>query len=126
MYASTLPHPTAAKTNERYGQACAKDAVVPGQAKAVFAPWVPDDYDLYVLGMQEGIGDNFIHGLEEYLKEFDVEMLPGQGKGGPRIEGRLKQLCIIIHPLPIIINVYRFRGCASRKRPPISSDSIWF
>ena len=62
--------------------------MVPGQAKAVFAPWVPDDYDLYVLGMQEGIGDNFIHGLEEYLKEFDVEMLPGQGKGGPRIEGR--------------------------------------
>ena len=84
----TSPHPTAAKTNECCGQACAKDAVVPGQAKAVFAPWVPDDYDLYVLGMQEGIGDNFIHGLEEYLKEFDVEMLPDQGKGGPRIEGR--------------------------------------
>ena len=60
-----------------------------GNVEAVLSPFIPKDHDVYVIGMQEGMGDNFYIGVGEYLNEIGVELVPGQGRGyGPRIEGR--------------------------------------
>lgn len=57
--------------------------------EATLAPFVPKDYDLYVIGIQEAMGDGFFQGMAEYLNAFGVRLITGQGKGfGPRIDGR--------------------------------------
>jgi hypothetical protein len=60
-----------------------------GNVEETLAPFVPKDHDVYVVGVQEGMGDGFFLGMAEYFDSFGVQLIPGQGKGfGPRIEGR--------------------------------------
>eukprot|EP01043_Picozoa_sp_COSAG02_P038474 COSAG02_NODE_2968_length_7640_cov_10.957831_3_plen_1065_part_00 len=60
-----------------------------GNVEATLSTFVPKDHDVYVVGVQEGMGDGFFQGMAEYLDSFGVQLITGQGKGfGPRIEGR--------------------------------------
>ena len=60
-----------------------------GNVEAMLSTFVPKDHDVYVVGIQEAMGDEFFQGMAEYLDSFGVQLISGQGKGfGPRIEGR--------------------------------------
>eukprot|EP01048_Picozoa_sp_COSAG05_P011595 COSAG05_NODE_1103_length_5873_cov_5.829408_3_plen_258_part_00 len=50
---------------------------------------VPSGYDIYLLALQEGVGDHFTLTVHDFLRRKNgCIMLSGQGRNGPRIEGR--------------------------------------
>lgn len=60
-------------------------------AQAQLSKLAPPGYDVYLLGIQEGVGDTLIGALGRLLERggYGCMQLPGQGgRGCPRIEGR--------------------------------------
>ena len=46
-----------------------------------FEQIIPTNYDIYIIGVQEGISDTFYKYIELYLKEFDVKRIPLSNHG---------------------------------------------